>query len=228
MKRKLVIAGAGVSLLSLALVWLSRPSSASPDPEFSPADFTRIREVIRQMVWRTAPPDFSPNSIKALPRWLRRLGSSRIRQIDVAPAANVIVQVQSSSGTDCYSLQKYQKSGRWDWRIVPLTVVINLNGAGPGYRELRVDGGFALLGGQISSEPVDWLPPVARRSGVPSGETSLPQGEVSGLNQVRLTFEAQPVPWEDPPGFTEPWRKIVPKTPFSASLSNSAGLNLRP
>jgi hypothetical protein len=230
MKRKLVIAGAGVLLFSSALVWLSRPSSASPGQEFSPADFTRIRQVIRQAVWRTALPDVSPNTIKALPHWFRRLGSSRIRQIAVAPAGAVMVQVQSSSGTDCYSLQKYQRSGRWDWRVVPFRIVINLNGAGPGYSEFRVDGGFALLGGQISSEPVDWLPPLARRGWVSSGGRSLPQSELSaaGSNQVRLTYEAQSVPWEDPPGYTPPWRKVVSETPFSASLSNTAGLNLRP
>jgi hypothetical protein len=65
MKRKLVIAGAGVLLFSSALAWLSRPSMASPNHEFSPSDFTRIREVVRQTVWRTALPDFSPNTIKA-------------------------------------------------------------------------------------------------------------------------------------------------------------------
>ena len=230
MKRKLLIAGAGVLLFSSGLAWLSRPSVATPNQEFSPADFTRIREVVRQTVWRTALPDFSITTIKALPRWLRRLGSSRIRQIDVAPSGTVMAQVQSSSGTDFYSLEKYQKSGRWDWRVVPFRIEINLNGVGAGYRELRVDGGFALLGGQISSEPVDWLPPVARRGLVSSGERSTPQTElsVSGSNQGRLTIEPQPVPWENPPGYTEPWLKVISKTPFSTSLSNAAGLNLRP
>ena len=227
MKRKLVISVAGVLLLSSALAWLSRPSSASPYQEFSPADFTRIREVIRQTVWRAALPDLSPNTIKALPRWFRRLGSSRIRQIDVAPGGTVMVQVRSPSGTDFYSLEKYQKSGRWDWRIVPFRIMINLNGAGSGY-SVRVDGGFALLGGQISSEPVDWLPPLARRGGGVLRETILAESELSaaGSNQVRLTYEPQRVPWEDPLG--PPWRKVVPEIPFSASLSNSAGLNLRP
>ena len=230
MKRKLVITVAGVLVLSSGFAWLSRPSSASPGQEFSPADFTRIREVIRQSVWRTALPDFAPHTIRALPRWFRRLSSTRIQQIDVEEAGTVTVQVQSSSGVDYYSLQKYQKSGRWDWRIVPFTIVIHLNGPWPGYRGFRVNGGFALLGGQISSEPVDWLPPLARRGGASSGEQSLPQGELSavGSNQVRLTFKPQPVPWEDPPGYTEPWRKVVSETPFSASLSNAAGLNLRP
>jgi hypothetical protein len=234
MKRKLVIAaGAGVLLFSSGLAWLSRPSVAAPNQDFSPSDFMRIREVVRQTVWRTALPDLSKTTIKALPRSLRRLGSSRIRQINVAEQGpgTVMVYVQSSSGTDFYFLEKYQKSGRWDWRVAPLRGVINLNGVKTGYRELRVDRGFALLGGQISSEPTDWLPPVARRGLVSSGEGSMPQPELSGFwgsNQVRLTFEPQPVQWEDwEPGYTEPWGKVVSKTPFSASLSNAAGLNLR-
>ena len=223
-------------LLSFVLAWLSRGSAASSGQDFSPADFARIREVTRQRMWGTALPDFTLGTMKALPGWLHRLGTSHIRQIDVLPAGTVNVQVKSSSGLYYYLLEKYEKSGRWDWRVVkeglwPLgALVINLNG-GPGYPQLRVDGGFALFGGRISSEPpADWLPPLARHGGASSGERSLAQGELStsGSNQVRLTFEPQRVPWEDPPGYTPPWRKVVVKTPFSASLSNAAGLNLRP
>jgi hypothetical protein len=229
MKHKLLIAIGGVLLLSCVFAWFSRGSAASPSQDFSPADFKRISEVTRHRMWGRALPDFSVQTIKALPRLLRRFGSSRIRQIDVLPARTVEVHVESSSGPYYYLVEKYEKSGRWDWRVVKEGIwpqgglVINVNG-GPGYPEIRVDGGFALFGGRISSEPpADWLPPLTRRGLVSSGELS-----AAGSNQVRLTFEPQPVPWEDPPGFTEPWRKIVPKTPFSASLSNAAGLNLRP
>lgn len=231
MKRKLVIAVVVILLLGCVLAWLSRRSSASSDQEeFSAADFTRVREVTRQAVWRKAFPDFSLHTIKALPRWFRQLSSSRIRQIDVLPARTVMVEVQWSSGFDCYILEKYKKSGRWDWRLVRKggVGVINLNG-GPGPPELRVDGGFALIGGRLSSEPVDWLPPLARQGGVSSGELSLPQSELSASvsNEVNLTYETHPFdPDYSPfasklaqkPGFSE--------GQFSAWVSNQSGLKL--
>jgi len=203
--------------LSCVLAWFSRGSAASPSQEFSPEDFKRIREVTRHRMWARVFPDFSVQTIKALPRWLRRFGSSRIRQIDVLPARTVNVHVESSSGPYYYLVEKYEKSGQWDWRVIKEGIwpqgalVINLNG-GPGYPEIRVDGGFALFGGRLSSEPpADWLPPLTRRVVVSSGERALPRSELSasGSNQVRLTFKAQPIPWEDPPGYTEPWRKVV-------------------
>ena len=235
MKRRLLIAVGGVLVLSCFLVWFSRGSAASPSQDFSYEDFTRIREVTRQRMWGTALPDFSLRTIKALPSWVRRFSSSRIRQLDVLPARTVNVHVESSSGPYYYLVEKYEKSGQWDWRIIKEGIwpqgalVINLSG-GPGYPEIRVDGGFALFGGRISSEPpADWLPPLTRRVVVSSGEGALPQIEPSapGSNQVRLTYEPQPVPWEAP-GYTPPWSKVVSKAPFSASLSNAAGLNLRP
>lgn len=195
MKRKLGITVAGVVLLSSALAWLSRPSPASPDQDFSPADFRRIQQVTRSAVWRTALPDFTIGTVRALPRWCWRLGSSHIRRIDVLPAGTVNVEVESPSGRYYYLVEKYEKSGRWDWRVTREGVwprgarVINLNG-GPGYPEIRVDGGFALFGGRISSEPpADWLPPAARRGLMSSGEQSTSQAElsVSGSNQVRPT-----------------------------------------
>lgn len=86
MKHRLLFAIGAVLLLCCVLAWFSRGSAASPGQEFSPGDFSRIREVTRQRILRTALPDFSPQTIKALPRWFRRFGSSRIRQIDVLPA----------------------------------------------------------------------------------------------------------------------------------------------
>ncbi len=67
--RKLLIAVAGLLFLSCVLAWFSRGSATGPDQEFSPLDFTRIREVTRQRMWRNALPDFSLHTIKALPRW---------------------------------------------------------------------------------------------------------------------------------------------------------------
>lgn len=173
-------------------------------------------------------PDHSSRTIKALPLSILRLSGSRIRQIDTAPANTVTVQVQSPSGTEFYSVEKYEKSGGWDWRIVPLTKVVDLNGTGP-WSSLRVEGGFGLLGGHISSEPVDWLPPV-QRSGAASEKASSKQDEHSrhGSNQVRLTFERIPISMQDLPGFTPPWDKTVSETPFSSALSNASSLNLRP
>jgi hypothetical protein len=227
MKRKVLIAIAGLLLLSFVLARFSRGSAASPGQEFSAGDFMRIREVTRHRVWQTVPHGFSVQSIKAIPRWFHGLVTSHIRQIDVLSAGTVDVQVETSSGRYYYLVEKREKSGRWDWRVVTEGVypqgplVINVNGGRP-YPEIRIDGGFALFGGRISAEPpANWLPPLRH---------PLVQKEVSasGSNQVRLTFETQPVPWEDPPGYTEPWRKVVSKTSFSASLSNAAGLNLRP
>jgi len=236
MKGRLVLAFGGVVLLGFVLACFSRRSAASPGQEFSTADFARIREVTRQRLWGTAWPKFSLGTIKALPGCFPRLVTSRIRQIDVLPAGTVNVQVKSSSGLYYYLVEKYEKAEGWDWRVVKEGLwpqggrVVNLNG-GPGYAEVRIDGGFALFGGRISSEPpADWLPPLRRHGGVASGERSLAQGELSasGSNQARLTFEPQLVPWEDPPGYREPWGKVVSETPFSASLSNAAGLTLRP
>jgi hypothetical protein len=119
MKHRLLIAIGGVLLLSCVVAWfLTRRSVASPGYEFSPGDFARIRQVTRQRMLGTALPDFSPQTIMALPRWLRRFGSSRIRQIDVLPAGTVNVHVESSFGRYYYLAEKYEKSGRWDWRIV--------------------------------------------------------------------------------------------------------------
>src|SRR5215469_1721194 len=118
MNRRLLIAIGGVLLLSSVIVWLSRGSAASPTQDFSPEDFRRIREVTRQRMWGTALPDFSPHTIKALPRWFHRLVTSHIRQIDVLPAGTVNVQVKSSSGLYYYLVEKYQNSGGWDWRVV--------------------------------------------------------------------------------------------------------------
>ena len=236
MRHKPLIAIGGVLLLGCVLAWFSRGSAASPSEDFSPEDFKRIREVTRHRMWARALPDFSVQTIRALPRLLRRFGSSRIRQIDVLPARTINVHVESSSGPYYYLAEKYEKAGRWDWRVVKEgiwpqgDVVINLNG-GPGYPEIRVDGGFALFGGRISSEPpADWLPPLTRRGVVSSGERSLPQGELSasGADHVRVTYETHPVPGTDPPDYTPPWRKLVSETPFSVSPSNAAGLNLRP
>src|SRR5436190_11903809 len=98
MKRRLLIAIGAVLLLSVVVAWLSNDSAASPGQELSPGDFARIREVTRRRLWGTALPDFSLRSFKALPRWFRRLGSSRIRQLDVLPASTVRVQVESSAG----------------------------------------------------------------------------------------------------------------------------------
>lgn len=154
MRHKPLIAIGGVLLLGCVLAWFSRGSAASPSEDFSPEDFKRIREVTRHRMWARALPDFSVQTIRALPRLLRRFGSSRIRQIDVLPARTINVHVESSSGPYYYLAEKYEKAGRWDWRVVKEgiwpqgDVVINLNG-GPGYPEIRVDGGFALFGGRI-------------------------------------------------------------------------------
>jgi hypothetical protein len=230
MKRKLVIAAAGLLLLSVALAWLSRPSPASPAQDFSPADFTRIREVTRRRVWQTVPHDFSVQTTKTLPRWFHRLATSHIQQIDVLPAGTVSVRVGSSSGPYYYLIEKYEKSGRWDWRVVSEGIypqggmVINLTG-GPGYPEIRVDGGFALFGGRISSEPpADWLPPLrhpqplmppgTRHAGASSGEKASMQNEVStsASNQVILSYERHPL---DPDDYSPPGIKLTPKPGFS-------------
>lgn len=186
-------------------------------------------------MWGTALPDFTLGTIKALPRWFHRLATSHIRQIEVLYPGSVNVQVKSSSGLYYYLVEKHEKSGRWDWRVVkegilPQGGVVIKNGVAVS-TELRVDGGFALFGGRISSEPpTDWLPPLTQHKVASSGEGSLPRTEfsASGSNQVRLSLEPQRVPWQDPPAYREPWHKVVAETPFSASLSNAAGLNLRP
>jgi hypothetical protein len=235
MKRKLVISVAGALFLSSVLAWFSRRSAASPEQEFSSSDFWRISEVTRQRMWGTALPDFSLHTIKALPHWFRRLGTSRIRQIDVLHAGNVQVQVQSSSGLYFYLLEKYEKSGRFDWRVVKEGIrplggrVINLNGGGPGYRELRVDGGFALIGGRISSEAVDWLPPLARRGAVSSGEGALLQSELSASvsNEVNLSYKTHPFD----PDYSPFANKLTQGSGFSEGqfstwVSNRNGLKL--
>jgi len=235
MKRKLVVAVAGVFLLSFLLSWLSRRSSASSDQEFSPADFPRIREVTRRAMWRSAFPDFSLTTIKALPRWFHRLGTSHIRQLDVLPVGTVRVQVQSSSGLYSYLVEKYEKSGRWDWRVVKEGIgpvgggVINLNG-GPALPELRVDGGFALIGGRISSEPVDWLPPLARRGGGSSGDRALPESELSGSvsNETSLSYQTHPFD----PDYSPFANNLTPKPGFSEGqfstwVSNQNSLKLK-
>src|SRR5579864_6329123 len=231
MKRKFVIAVAGLLLLSSALSWLSRRSSASPDPEFSPGDFARIRQVTRQVMWTTAFPDFSLRTIKALPAWFRQLGTSRIRQMDVLPGTARVL-VQSSSGPHWILLEKYQRSGRWDWRVVKNRGqfnVINLNGGGPGYSELRVDGGFALIGGRISSQPVDWLPPLTPRPGMSSGEPVLPKSELSASvsNEVSLSYQTHPFD----PDYSPFANKLAPRPGFSEGqfstwVSNQSGLKL--
>lgn len=231
MKRRLVIAVGGLLLLSSVLAWLSKHSAASSDQEFSPGDFTRIREVTRQAVWGTAFPDFSLHTIKALPGRFRRLGTSHIRQIDVLPGT-VRVQVQSSSGLDCYLLEKYQRSGRWDWRVVKNGIGpfggINLNGGGTRDSELRVNGGFALIGGRRSSEPVDWLPPLAQRTGVSSEERSLPQSELSASvsNEVSLSYETHPFDPGYSPFANKPSRPGFSEGQFSAWVSNQSGPKL--
>ena len=222
-------------------MWRHLQSSTSGVAELSQEDFERIRRVTRLAVWRRAFPDFSRRTILGAPRSLYRLLTSRIGQIDILPG-NLRVRVQTGSDDYFYFVQKYQQeAGREDWRVVkqsavPLGGVINLNG-GPGFTEIRVDGGLGLVGGRLSTEPVpweDWLPSSGTRSGRATSRQrhNSPEPEVSasGSNQLRLTYEAQPVPWEDPPGYTPPWiqRSVFSKTPFSASLSNTAGLNLRP
>jgi hypothetical protein len=210
-------------------VWRHLQSSTSGVAELSQEDFERIRRVTRLAMWRRAFPDFSRRTILGAPRSLYRLSTSRIGQIDILPG-NLRVRVQTGSDDYFYFVQKYQpKAGREDWRVVkqsavPLGAVINLNG-GPGLTEIRVDGGFGLVGGRLSAEPVPWLPLPRPRHNSPQ-----PEASASGSNQIRLTYEAQPVPWEDPPGYTPPWiqRNVFSETPFSASLSNTAGLNLRP
>jgi hypothetical protein len=228
MKRKLLIAAVGLLLLSSVLAWLSRPSPASPGQGFSPADFTRICEVTRRRVWQTLPHDFSIQTIKPPP--FHRLATSRIRQIDVLPAGTVRVRVESSSGPYYYLIEKYEKSGRWDWRVVSEGIypqgglVINLTG-GPPYPEIRVDGGFALFGGRISSEPpADWLPPLRHpqplippgtsQGGAPSGKEVSVQNEVSTSpsNQIILSFERHPL---DPDDYAPPGIKLTQKPGFS-------------
>ena len=218
--------------MNSTLAWLLRRSSASPDPGFSPGDFARIREVTRQAVWRTALPDFSLHTLKRLPGACLRLGTSHIRQIDILPGM-VRVLVQSSSGPNWYLLEKYQRAGQWDWRVGKERGqfnVINLNGGGAGYSELRVDGGFALIGGRIASEPVDWLPPVAQRGGVPSGGQVLPQSELSASvsNEVSLSYQTHPFD----PDYSPFANKLTPKPGFSEGqfsiwVSNQSGRKLK-
>ncbi len=239
MNRKLLIALGAIVFVSGVIVWRHLQSSTRGVAELSQEDFERIRRVTRVAMWRRAFPDFSRRTILGTPRSLYRIATSRIGQIDILPG-HLQVRVQTGSDDYFYFVQKYQQKAGWeDWRVVRQSaadeIVINLNG-GPGFTEIRVDGGFGLVGGRLSTGPVpweDWLPSSGSRSGRATSRQrhNSPEPEVSasGSNQVRLTYETQPVPWEAPPGYTEPWnQRSVPETPFSASLSNSAGLNLRP
>ncbi len=144
------------------------------------------------------------------------------------------MEVESPSGRNCYLVEKYQRSGRWDWRVVREGFgpagVINLNGAGADISELRVDGGFALIGGRISSEPVDWLPPFAPQAAMSAGEGALPKSElsVSVSNEVNLSYETHPFD----PGYS-PFANKLSQRPgfsegqFSAWVSNQSGLKLK-
>jgi len=240
MKRKLLIALGAIIFVSAFIVWRHLQRSTSGVGELSQEDFERIRRVTRVAMWQRAFPDFSRRTLLGAPRSLYSLATSRIGQIDILPGS-LRVRVQTGSKDYFYFVEKYQpKAGREDWRVVRQSAayetVINLNG-GPGFTEIRVDGGFGLVGGRLSTEPVaweDWLPSSGTRSGrAPSRQghnSPEPAVSASGSNQLRLTYEAQRVRWEAPPGYTEPWNqdKAVSETPFSASLSNSVGLNLRP
>jgi hypothetical protein len=229
MKRKLIIVLGAVVLVGGIIFWRYAWGPTETIAELSQKDFESIRQATRQAMWRAAFPDFSARTIIAAPRSLYRLSTSRIAQIDILPG-ELGVRVQTGSDIYFYMVKKYQqKVGPEDWRIVRHGVgpgdgiVINLNG-GPGFTEIRVDGGFGLVGGRLSTEPVPWEVPLPRPG------TSRGRGDsASGSNHIRLTYETHPLDPDDV-GPPTPWkqRSVFPETQFSTSLSNSVGLNLRP
>jgi hypothetical protein len=99
--------------------------------------------------------------------------------------------------------------------------VVDLNGEPP-FDELRVSGGFGLIGGHLSSEPVEFEIPrltAAAREGHSS--------ESDGSNTLALTYETHPLD-PGPPPFQDPFlQKAIAPGPFSVSLSNKNALELR-